>query len=409
MPYDGIIIGSRVAGAATAMLLARRGYKILVVDRATFPSDTISTHIIWQHGVARLFDWGLGDRLAALNAQPLHTLELNFGPIVLTGTPPPVGGACTAFAPRRTKLDKMLVDAAADAGAEVREGFAVNDIIFEEDRVAGIRGRGKGGETVRDRAKVVIGADGVHSPLAQTVQAAEYDVKPSLTCWYYSYWSGVLNSRLRFFSRPNNAIGCIPTNDSLVCIAVAWPHDRFSEVKCDIEGNYFAALELVPDFKKEVLDGKREERFYGMSFIPNYFRKPYGRGWALVGDAGYNKDPIMAQGISDAFRDAALLTDAIDAVFSGGADWDEALGQYESSRNQAVQGIYEMNAEFASLKPPPAETSMLIAALQGNQEAIDKFLGTMTGAVRVEDFYAPENVAQILAAARKDTRTAAAH
>jgi flavin-dependent dehydrogenase len=409
MAYDAIIIGSRVAGASTAMLMARRGYRVLAVDRATFPSDTISTHIVWQHGVARLIDWGLDDRLAALNAQPIDMVQLDFGPIVLAGTPPAVENATTAFAPRRTKLDKMLVDAAAEAGAEVREGFAVNDIIFDGERVTGIRGRSKGGQSVKERASVVMGADGVQSPLAETVRAPEYDVKPTLTCWYYSYWSGIFNARLRFFSRPNIAIGCIPTNDGTVCVAIAWPHERFGEIKADVERHYLAALDSVPAFKEEVLSGKREERFYGMGHIPNYFRKPYGPGWALVGDAGYHKDPIMAQGISDAFRDASLLTSAVDDVLAGRAEWQGALAHYESTRNLAVQGLYAMNAEFASLQPPPPETAMLIAALQGNQAATDNFIGTMTGAVRVEDFYAPESVAGILAAAQHGTRKAAAH
>jgi flavin-dependent dehydrogenase len=410
MAYDVIIIGSRVAGASTAMLLARRGYRVLVVDRATFPSDTISTNIIWQHGLARLIEWGLGDRVAGLNSQPIDTVELDFGPIALAGTPPAVGAAKAAVAPRRTKFDKMLVDAAAEAGAEVRSGFTVNDIIFDGERVHGIRGHAKNGSSVKERATIVIGADGLHSSLAQAVQAATYDVKPILTCWYYSYWSGISNSRLRFFSRPNLALGCIPTNDHMVCIAIAWPHERLSEVKGDVEGHFLKALHSVPGFEQEVLNGKREERFYGMGHIPNHFRKPFGAGWALVGDAGYHKDPIMAQGISDSFRDASLLTAAVDEVLGGRAEWEHALAGYESARNRAVQGIYAMTAEFASLQPPPHETEMLIAALQGNQAATDNFIGTMTGAVRVEDFYAPENVAGILAAAqRNNTRRAGAY
>jgi len=397
MTYDAIIIGSRVAGAATAMLLARGGYRILAVDRARFPSDTISTHIVWQPGVARLIGWGLGEQLIALEAPPISTIEFDLGPFSLAGVPPPSGPAENAYAPRRTLLDSMLANAAASAGADIRDGFTVDEIVFDGDRVAGIRGHGESGAVVIEHANIVIGADGVHSILARTIGAPEYNVHPPLTCWYYSYWSGVRNDRIRFFSREGRAFGCIPTNGGLVCIAVIWPHDRFAEVKRDIERHYLSSLDLAPDFKSEVLAGKREERFYGTAHIPNYFRSPYGRGWALVGDAGYHKDPILAQGISDAFRDASLLATALDDVFSGRSLWGPALGGYEAARNSAVAATYEMNTQFAALAPPAPDMQALMAALRGNQRDTNQFIGTMTGTVPVADFYAPENVQRILA------------
>jgi 2-polyprenyl-6-methoxyphenol hydroxylase-like FAD-dependent oxidoreductase len=377
------------------MLLARRGYRVLIVDRATFPSDTISTHIIWQPGVNQLLEWGLGDRLGALGAPGLDTMTLDFGAFALTGKLPGVGRATLAHAPRRKKLDPMLVEAAAEAGAEMREGFSVEEILFEGARVSGIRGRDKSGASVVEHAAVVVGADGVHSTVARSVQRAEYNVRPTFTCWYYSYWSG-LQDRLRLFSRPHNAFGAIPTNDGLACLAVAWPHRRFSEIKADIEGHYLSALDAAPAFKDEVMSARREERYYGTAHIPNYYRKPYGPGWALVGDSGYHKDPILAQGISDALRDAGLLANALDRVFSERDTWDEALSAYEATRNAAVEGIYHLNADYASLEPPPAEVQMLMQALQGNAEDTSRFLGTMTGAVPVSEFYAAENVARIL-------------
>jgi 2-polyprenyl-6-methoxyphenol hydroxylase-like FAD-dependent oxidoreductase len=402
MAYDAIIVGSRVAGSATAMLLARCGHRVLVVDRATFPSDTISTHIIWQQGVNRLIEWGLEDRLKALNAPPITTLELDPGPGALRATLPPVGRATTAYAPRRKLLDKMLLDAAGEAGAEIREGFGVEEVVFDGDRVAGIRGRGRSNGTIEERAKIVIGADGVYSTLARAVQAPEYNVKPALACWYYSYWSGIFTGTLRFFSRAGRAFGLVPTNDGLLCIAVAWPKARFEEVRADIENHYLGTFDLAPaSVKEEVRSARREERFYGIGHVPNYFRKPYGPGWALVGDAGYHKDPILAQGISDAFRDASLLSEALDDVFAGRAGEDEALAGYESTRNKAVEAIYEMNAEYAALEKLPPEMETLIAALRDNQEDTNRFAGTMTGAVPVTEFYAPENVNRIVAGAQQ--------
>jgi flavin-dependent dehydrogenase len=397
MNYDAIVIGSRIAGAATSMLLARAGRRVLVVDRATFPSDTISTHIVWQRGVNQLIEWSLGDRMAALGAPPLERAELDFGPFALGGALPPVGGARYAYAPRRTRLDKMLVDAAAEAGAEVREGFTVDEVVSNGDRVEGIRGRGKSGASVVEKAAVVIGADGVHSTLARAVQAPEYNVREKFACWYYSYWSGLPLDRLRFYTRPNYAIGALPTNDGLVCVPVAYPQQRFAEIKQDVEAYYMAAFDAVPSLKEELRGGRREERIYGTGDVPNFFRKPYGPGWALVGDAGYHKDPILAQGISDALVHASLLTRALESAFEGRVDWDTALAGYESARNADVGAMYELNAGFATLEPPPPETEALLGALRGNPADTSQFMGVLSGAVPVSEFFAPANTARILA------------
>src|SRR5262252_7480664 len=156
--YDAIIVGARAAGAPTAMLLARKGHRVLLVDRASFPSDTLSTHYIHQPGVARLRRWGLLDRLVATGCPPSRSLTFDVGPFALAGTPPPSDGVAEGFAPRRTVLDSLLLEAAADAGAEVRTGFPVDELVFEDDAVVGIRS----GDTV-ERARIVIGADGRNS------------------------------------------------------------------------------------------------------------------------------------------------------------------------------------------------------------------------------------------------------
>lgn len=126
--FDAIVVGARCAGSPTAMLLARRGYRVLLLDRARFPSDTISTHWIWPPGVACLKRWGLLDRVVASNCPPIRSLGLDLGAFVLTGVLPAVEGVDEMYAPRRTVLDKLLLDAAAEAGAEVREGFAVTGL-----------------------------------------------------------------------------------------------------------------------------------------------------------------------------------------------------------------------------------------------------------------------------------------
>src|SRR5437764_6275884 len=154
--YDAIVVGARCAGAPTAMLLARRGYRVLLADRATFPSDMISGHYIHQAGVARLKRWGLLERLMATGAPPIRRMRLDVGPLALVGSPTPLDGVADAFAPRRTVLDALLVDAAVAAGAELRQGFAVQELLWEGDRVVGIRGRSPAGATVTERARGVV-------------------------------------------------------------------------------------------------------------------------------------------------------------------------------------------------------------------------------------------------------------
>jgi 2-polyprenyl-6-methoxyphenol hydroxylase-like FAD-dependent oxidoreductase len=256
MPYDVIIVGSRIAGAVTGMLLARDGFRVLVVDRTIFPTDTISTHLVWQHGINRLIEWGLGNAVSQLGAPPMDRMTLDFGDFSLTGALPAVGHASYAYAPRRTKLDPMIVSAAADAGAEVREGFTVDEIVFDGEKVTGVRAHNRSGVTVSEHARVVTGADGLYSTVARAVKPIEYDSKPPLACWYYSYWSGLKRDRPCLYSRPHSTFGVIPTNDGLTCLAVAWPQHRFPEIKTDVERHYLAALDAAPSLKQEVLSAR---------------------------------------------------------------------------------------------------------------------------------------------------------
>src|SRR5688572_14230542 len=171
--YDAIVIGARCAGSPTAMLLARMGYRVLLVDRASFPSDTVSTHIVHPPGITSLRDWGLLDRVTATGCPAIHTYAFDFGPFTISGAP---GTAETpvAYAPRRTVLDKVLVDAAVEAGVEVRERFAVDELVVSDGQVSGIRGRAGNGDRVTEHARVVIGADGRHSFVAKTVGPHQY-------------------------------------------------------------------------------------------------------------------------------------------------------------------------------------------------------------------------------------------
>ena len=399
MSYDAIVVGAPCAGAPTAMLLARRGYRVLAVDRARFPSDTVSTHLVHPPGVAALRRWGLLDRVIATGCPAIHTYAFDFGPFTLAGSPG-VDRADVAYAPRRTVLDKILVDAASAAGVDVREGFIVEGVVFDGDRVAGIRGNRPGGAAVTERARVVIGADGLRSLVAQAVDAPRYREKAPLLAAYYSYWSGLpMEGRFEVYSRPHRAFAAWPTNDGLTLVIGGWPYSEFEAKKADIERHFLEVIDLAPDFADRLRGARREERFAGMA-VPGYFRKPFGQGWALVGDAGYNKDFITAQGIQDAFRDAERCARALDEAWSGRRAFEEAMADYQAARDEHVLPMYELTAEIASLEPPPPELQQILEAAHGNQEAMDAFARLNAGVISPAEFFSEDNVRRIFAAAR---------
>jgi 2-polyprenyl-6-methoxyphenol hydroxylase-like FAD-dependent oxidoreductase len=397
--YDAIVVGARCAGAPTAMLLARAGHRVLLVDRATFPSDIMSTHYIHQPGVARLKRWGLLDAVLATNCPPIERIRLDAGPLALEGAPAPYEDTAIALCPRRLLLDKILFDAAARAGAEVRDGFVVEALSWEDGRVSGIRGRDlRGGRECHERAQIVIGADGPWSSVARAVDPSEYDTLPAMTCGYYSYFSGVRLSACEVHPRPGCSTLGFPTNDGLTCIAIERPKAEFEAWRADIESGFFSTLESAADLCERVRAGKREERFAGTGGIANYFRKPYGPGWALVGDAGYHKDPITGYGITDALRDAELLAEAAGAGLAGHEPMERALARYESARNAASIDHYRFTCDLARLEGPSPMMQALLAALTGNAEDTRRFMGTVATTVPISEFYAPNNLMRIMRA-----------
>jgi flavin-dependent dehydrogenase len=391
--YDAIVVGARVAGAPTARLLARKGYRVLAVDRATFPSDTLSTHVIHAPGVAALQRWGLLDRVVATGCPPITGYSFDFGPITISGTTRPVEGITTAYAPRRTVLDAILVDAARDAGVEVREGYHVDEVVVEDGRVVGIRH----GDRV-DRARIVIGADGRNSLVAKAVGSEDYNVKPRLQYAYFTYFSGLPTSQLETYVRPDRGFGVAPTNDGLTMVVAGWPYADREAYKADVAGNFFKTIGMVPDFAARLADARQEAPFRGGA-VPAWFRKPYGAGWALVGDAGYNKDPITAQGITDAFLDAERCTEAVDRWLREGRPFDVVMSEWHRTRDAKALPIYEFTAQLATLELPPPEMLELFGAVRGNPEATAGFVSVVSGAVSPAEFFSEENVGRILATA----------
>ena len=401
-----IVVGARCAGSPTAMLLARKGYRVLLVDRATFPSDTISTHLIHPPGVAALQRWGLLDRVVGdrLPADPHLLLRLRA--VHDHRSPRPIDGIREAYCPRRTVLDKLLVDAAADAGAEVREGFTVDELLVEDGtRHRHPRARPQAARPSPSAPSVVIGADGRNSLVAKAVQPEQYNEKPRMLAGYYTYWSGLpMDGRFEIYIR-----------------AEPWRSRRVPDQRRPHAGHRRLAvrgvrgqqgatsrattsrmLDLVPAVRRADAAPPAARSASSAWPCPTTSASPYGPGWALVGDAGYNKDFITAQGISDAFRDAELCADALDERFSGVALLRGRDGATTSrARTEHVLPMYEFTARARDPPAPAArDRSSCSRRSHGNQEAMDAFARVNAGVTSPAEFFSEENVRRILAAAR---------
>ncbi|PRX12032.1 2-polyprenyl-6-methoxyphenol hydroxylase-like FAD-dependent oxidoreductase [Actinoplanes italicus] len=380
--FDVIVVGARCAGSPLATLLARRGYRTLLVDRDTFPSDTVSTHVLHPPGVSALQRWGLLDAVVATGAPPVGRYSTDFGPVTISGAPG-TPESPYAYAPRRILLDKILLDAAAAAGVEIREGYTVEEILFDDDgRVTGIRGQ----DGTVEYATIVVGADGRNSVVAKAVNAPAYEEHPPLTVGYYSYWSNLPTDTFEAYSRPGRGWAVCPTNDDLTLVIGGWAHSELAEHRNDIEGTLFKTFESAPGFAARIAEAKRESKFVGAS-VHNYFRVPHGPGWALVGDAGYNRDYITAQGITDAFLDAELLADAITG---------DDLPGYQARRDARAMPFYQMTLGIASLQPPDEQMIQLVMGIAGKQEAMDAFTRLNSGVTSPAEFFAPENLGRLL-------------
>lgn len=368
-PYDAIVVGARCAGASLAMLLARRGRRVLAVDRAHFPSDTVSTHFLWPRTTAALARWGLLDALAATGCPLIETVNMHAGSVAFRGRPEPVDGTSAMYCPRRIVLDKLLVDAAREAGVEVREGALVRDVIRDGDRIVGVHGEG-----IEERASVVVGADGMNSGIAGAIGVTMNPSHPSLTCGFYAYWSGVPTDGVEFYVRAGRDILVFPTHDGLTCVWVGRANHHWPAYRADIEGQYLSGLDDA--LRERVQRGRRETPFKGTHRLPNFYRDCAGSGWALVGDAAYHRDPLTGMGIGDAFLGAELLAEAIDRGLAG--DLDAALTGYRETLREKTAAVFEYTLMSAALKDPEPQ-ARLNRAIAENPDLTQRFMNVLGG------------------------------
>jgi flavin-dependent dehydrogenase len=339
--YDAIVVGARAAGAATAMLLARQGRRVLVVDRGRYGADTLSTHGLMRAGVLQLQRWGLLDRVIAAGTPPIRRTTFTFGTEQVVITIKPCFGVEALYAPRRTVLDPILVDAAAAAGADVRYGVTVTDVQRDGDgRVTGILGRDEMGRALDVEAGIVIGADGVRSTIAERVGAPIERVGTGASAVVYGYWSGLDTDGYEWIYRPGAVAGVIPTNHGESCVFVGSTPD------CVAGGGMAAINELLaeasPDAAARVREASAPSGVRTFTGRPGLIRRPWGDGWALVGDAGYWKDPISVHGLTAALRDAELLARAIVATAPDGRDRADALADYQATRDRLSEQLFDV-------------------------------------------------------------------
>jgi flavin-dependent dehydrogenase len=267
-------------------------------------------------------------------------------------------------------LDKILIDAAVEAGADLLESVSVNSLLVDEGRVVGIRGLHETPIT----ARLTIGADGRHSRVARLVAAPAYETVRPLMCWYFTYFRDVPEPGFEMHVLPQRrVIFTHPTNDDLLAAFVGWPIDEYPSVRSNIERSFLDAVDLAPGLGPRLRSGRRVERFYGTADLPNFLREPHGPGWALVGDAGCHKDPLQARGISDALLDAELLADAVHEGLSGGEPLELALAAYECRRDDALLPGYCENVQAARLYPIPTNALRLRQALRDSPEDATRY------------------------------------
>jgi 2-polyprenyl-6-methoxyphenol hydroxylase-like FAD-dependent oxidoreductase len=395
--YDVIVVGARVAGAATAMLLARHGLRVLVVDRVSFPSDTISSHQLQVPGVALLQRWGLLGKLAAAGTPPTCRVRFDAGAgVVLDGRFPAYEGVDGLYSPRRTVLDTILVEAAREAGAEVRENFRVTQVTASGGRVTGIRGAAGRRPEVTETASLVIGADGKRSLIAGGVGARRYREQPVRSFASYSHWAGVPVSGGELYQRPGRVVAVFPTNDELTMVYAAAPMTEFASARADLEGYYLRTLDLCGDLGERVRAGRRAERLRTAPDQPNTFRCSHGPGWALAGDAGVVMDSVSAQGMTHALRDASYLSAAVVAGLGGSRPLAGALHDHQRRRDRAIRGMYDFTLGLAAFLPVTPGQRRFLAAVAADQQETDRFLGAFAGIVPPEQYFTLRSVVRIL-------------
>jgi len=350
--YDVVVVGGRVAGASTAMLLARAGARVALVERASYGTDTVSTHGFMRAGVMQLSRWGLLDDVVAAGTPPIRRTMFHYADgesVQVSIRPSP--GVQALYAPRRHLLDRILVDAAAMAGAEVRHETTVTALLRDENgRVAGVRAQDHTGKVIDLRGAITVGADGLRSTVADLAGAPFLRTGRSCSGVLYRYYADARATGYEWAYGAGGGAGFLPTNDGLTCVFVSATPDRLRMLRRQGAEGAFASLltQTAPRLADRVASAEPTGRMHGWAGTPGFVRRSWGPGWALVGDAGYFKDPLTTHGMTDALRDAELLADEILETLTGVVPEAVALARYHATRARLSMRLYDATEAAAS-------------------------------------------------------------
>jgi 2-polyprenyl-6-methoxyphenol hydroxylase-like FAD-dependent oxidoreductase len=357
--HDVVVVGARAAGAATALLLGRLGHDVVLVDRAVFPADTVSTHQIARPGVVLLHRWGLLDRVLASGAPAIRRVTFTADGESITRTMKHKAGVDLLVAPRRYVLDTIVAEAAARAGVQLRPGVTVTRVRLDDaGRAVGVHGCDRAGAALEIEARFVVGADGLGSRVARSVGAEVLEYRGDMGAVQYAYFTGVPWDGIELHVADRALAGVFPTHNNQACVWIGTPsvdaHAARRRAASRAESFTTQLTRAAPELAARLRTGRRTSPVTGMLRTPNLLRRAYGPGWALAGDAGYHRDAVTGQGISDAYRDAHLLAAALDRVLRGDADERAALADYQHQRDRALREVFELTLALAAY-PPVAE------------------------------------------------------
>jgi 2-polyprenyl-6-methoxyphenol hydroxylase-like FAD-dependent oxidoreductase len=356
--HDVVVVGARAAGAATALLLARLGHDVALVDRAVFPSDTVSTHQLARPGVVQLHRWGLLQAVLASGAPAIRQVAFTAAGESITRVVKHRAGVDLLVAPRRYILDTIVAEAAARAGVHIRLGFTITGVRRDgSGRAVGVSGHDRTGSSAEIDARFVVGADGLGSRVARSVGAEVIEDRGDQGAAQYAYFAGIPWNGIELIVADRALAGVFPTHDGQACIWVCTPttdaHAARRRAASRAEA-FTALLELAaPELAARLRKGRRTSSIAGMLRSPNQLRRAVGPGWALVGDAGFHRDALTGHGLSDAYRDAELLASALDRALRAETDEHTALAAYQRQRDHALREVFELTCALASYPSIP--------------------------------------------------------
>jgi 2-polyprenyl-6-methoxyphenol hydroxylase-like FAD-dependent oxidoreductase len=392
--YDVIVVGARLTGAATALLLARAGHRVLLLDRADLSRDrtrNAATNLIHPPGVRLLRDWGVLDQVLAGGCPAIERYGLWTGPVGFAAEIPPSGHVRHAYSPSRSRLDAVLLDAAGRAGAEVRDRVSVTGLRYDDstDRVNGVIGRLPSGLSFRETGTVVVGADGSNSRVAAAAGAAEHDRRGVLSKSLWAYWEGLPHDGVaRTFRLHRRHCFTWPTHDGLSIVGVAWPTGSFAVRRgTDADTAVREAFDDAAPGYAPLLRTARRAGEWMLGSVPNFRRDLQGPGWVLAGDAGYTRDPITAAGITEGLRAAEVLTKCLEASFRGDIALAAALHRYERVRSAETAAYYAYTCDYAEINDFTRRERQFIGALSLSDAHARGLVGVFARTVPAERYY----------------------